>query len=166
MSGVFIAFFASLAVLFAALVVTVRQPMRAALCLVAHMVCLAAIYACLGAHVVAVFQVLIYVGAVMVFMVYTIMLLDDRDASFQRVFSGLAVPGLAVAGLIAGALWTLLERQPPPAATPVPATDPYTFAAFSLAFMKHYWFHFELATVLLLVGILAAWTALKEGLDG
>jgi NADH:ubiquinone oxidoreductase subunit 6 (subunit J) len=28
--------------------------------------------------------------------------------------------------------------------------------------MKHYWFHFELATVLLLVGIVAAWTAIRE----
>jgi NADH:ubiquinone oxidoreductase subunit 6 (subunit J) len=28
--------------------------------------------------------------------------------------------------------------------------------------MKQYWFHFEVATVLLLVGILAAWTAIRE----
>lgn len=166
MTGIFIAFFALLAVVLAALVLTVRQPMRAALSLVAHMVCLAAIYACLGVHVVAVFQVLIYVGAVMVFMVYTIMLLDDRDTSYRRVFSGLAVPGLAVAGLVAAALWLLLGRQPATAPATAPAADPYSFAAFSLAFMKQYWFHFELATVLLLVGILAAWTAVKEGIDG
>ena len=81
MTPYFIAFFSLLAVLFAALAITLRQPMRATLALVGHMICLAAIYACLGAHVVAVFQVLIYVGAVMVFMVYTIMLLDDRDPS-------------------------------------------------------------------------------------
>ena len=30
--------------------------------------------------------------------------------------------------------------------------------------MKYYWFHFELATVLLLIGVVAAWTAVKEGL--
>ena len=46
----------------------------AALALVAHMFCLAGIYACLEVHVVALFQVLIYVGAVMVFMVFVIML--------------------------------------------------------------------------------------------
>ncbi|MCM2358802.1 MAG: NADH-quinone oxidoreductase subunit J, partial [Geobacteraceae bacterium] len=69
MTGAFISFFALLATAFAVLVFTLRQPMRAALALVGHMVSLAAIYAALGAHVVAVFQVLIYVGAVMVFMV-------------------------------------------------------------------------------------------------
>ncbi|NIR33596.1 MAG: hypothetical protein GWO11_04000 [Desulfuromonadales bacterium] len=167
MSGVFIAFFALLAVTFAGLVLTVRQPMRAALCLVGHMVSLAAIYACLGAHVVAVFQVLIYVGAVMVFMVYTIMLLDDRDSSYRQVFSRLTVPAATISVLVAAALWTILDRQP--ATAPIAAAagkDPFTFTAFSLAFMKQYWFHFELATVLLLVGIISAWTAVKEGRDG
>ena len=48
------------------------------------MLSLAGVYALLGVHVIAVFQVLIYVGAVMVFMVYAIMLLDVRDRSFTR----------------------------------------------------------------------------------
>lgn len=165
MTGFFIAFFAFLATVFAALVMTLRQPMRAALALVGHMVSLAAIYACLGAHVVAVFQVLIYVGAVMVFMVYTIMLLDDRDPSYRQPFSRLAAPALAAGLLVAAALWLLLGRLPAMTAAGTGA-DIFTFAAFSLAFMKHYWFHFELATVLLLIGVLAAWAALKEGRDG
>jgi NADH:ubiquinone oxidoreductase subunit 6 (subunit J) len=42
----------------------------------------------------------------------------------------------------------------------------FSFSVFSRSFMQDYWFHFELATVLLLAGILAAWTALKEGRDG
>ena len=167
MTGFFLAFFSLLAVVFAVMVITLRQPMRAALSLVAHMVSLAAIYACLGAHVVAVFQVLIYVGAVMVFMVYTIMLLDDRDMSFQWVFSRLTLPAVVVAGLVAAALWTLIGRLPAnvPAAANV-AGDSFTFSAFSVAFMQHYWFHFELATVLLLIGIVAAWAAVKEGTHG
>jgi NADH-quinone oxidoreductase subunit J len=164
-SGAFIVFFSLLAVAFAALVLTQRQPMRAALALIGLMVSLAGIYACLGAHVVAVFQILIYVGAVMVFMVYTIMLLDERDRSYQQPFSRLGVPALLVAQLVAAAFWSLLGDLPAdaPAASSI---DPFSFKAFSLAFMKHYWFHFELATVLLLVGILAAWTALREGRDG
>ena len=36
------------------------------------------------------------------------------------------------------------------------------FGAFSVEFMRHYWFHFEVATVLLLVGMIAAWTAIRE----
>lgn len=166
MTTAFIVIFSLLAVLFAAMVITLRQPMRATLALVGHMASLAAIYACLGAHVVAVFQLLIYVGAVMVFMVYTIMLLDDRDTAYRQIFSRQTLPALLIALLVAAALWLLVGQQPAAPATALSGAAPFTFAAFSLAFMKQYWFHFELATVLLLVGIISAWTAVKEERDG
>lgn len=165
MTGIFITLFSLLSVVFAGMVIAIRQPMRSALCLVAHMISLAAIYACLGAHVVAVFQVLIYVGAVMVFMVYTIMLLDDRDSSYRHVFSGMTMPAIAIVLVVGAALWMLLGQQPANFATAGPTLDGiFTFRSFSTEFMKQYWFHFELATVLLLIGIVAAWTAVKEGL--
>lgn len=165
MSSVLIGIFGLLAVLCAVLVLTLRQPMRAALALVGLMINLAAIYACLGAHVVAVFQVLIYVGAVMVFMVYTIMLLDERDASYQRPFNRLILPAIVVSVLCVAAFGLLLGKLP---GTPVAelVSHLYSFSHFSKVFMQKYWFHFELATVLLLVGILCAWTALKEGRNG
>jgi NADH-quinone oxidoreductase subunit J len=161
MTDAFILLFSLLALVFAALVLVLRQPMRAALALVAHMISLAGIYACLDVHVIALFQVLIYVGAVMVFMIYTIMLLDDRDRSYRELYSRMAGPALAVAVAVAAALVWLLSRSAvadmPPAATP-----PFGFEAFATGFMSQYWFHFELATVLLLVGIVAAWTAIRE----
>ena len=67
----------------AVLMLVLRHPMRVALALVATMLSLAGVYAMLGAHAVAVFQILIYVGAVMVFMVYVIMLLDVRDTTAE-----------------------------------------------------------------------------------
>jgi NADH-quinone oxidoreductase subunit J len=162
MTDAFIVLFGVLALVFAGLVLTLRQPMRAALALVAHMVCLAAIFACLAVHVVALFQVLIYVGAVMVFMVYTIMLLDDRDSAYRQRFSGTVVAGIAVATTLVAILLALVGA-PAIVPSPVAATPAsYTFAAFSTAFMQQYWFHFELATVLLLAGILAAWTVMRE----
>lgn len=167
MGGMMLLLLALLALLFAVLVVTLRQPMRAALSLVSHMICLAAIYAYLGAHVVAVFQVLIYVGAVMVFMVYTIMLLDDRDDSFRHRFSGLTAPALALALGVVAELWLLVDAAPGKGRSTEPASQAlFSFAAFSGEFMKRYWFHFELATVLLLVGVIAAWTAVQEGKNG
>jgi NADH-quinone oxidoreductase subunit J len=161
MSDVLLVVFALLALLFATLVVALRQPMRAALALIAHMICLAAIFAILGVHVVALFQVLIYVGAVMVFMVYTIMLLDDRDPAYRHVFSRIAAPSIVVAVLIAACLGLLVARGVPPAAAE--AAAPFAFSAFAVEFIRHYWFHFELATVLLLVGIVSAWTVIREG---
>ncbi len=161
MIDAFIVFFALLAVVFAGLVLALRQPMRAALALIAHMISLAAIFACLSVHVVALFQLLIYVGAVMVFMVYTIMLLDDRDPGYQQRFSGATAPAVVVAAVVGAALLALVGHASSPAAAPA-AGALFGFAAFSVGFMKLYWFHFELATVLLLVGMVAAWTAIRE----
>jgi len=165
METAFLLFFSTLAVLFAVLVLVSRQPMRAALALVAHMVSLASIYATLGVHVVAIFQILIYVSAVMVFMVYTIMLLDDRDASYRQRFSRLGFPALIVAAMIPVALW-MLHGQGAALTAAVGGPERFSFAAFAKDFMQTYWFHFELATVLLLIGVISAWTAVKEGLDG
>ena len=119
MTDVFIVFFGVLALVFAGMVLWLRQPMRAALALVAHMICLAAIYACLGVHVIALFQVLIYVGAVMVFMVYTIMLLDDRDPAYAHRFSrSTGVPAVTTATpVVLGAgcmFWVVLTVNPAP----------------------------------------------------
>lgn len=149
------------ALVFAVLVVVLRQPMRAALALIAHMMSLAAIFAVLGVHIVALFQVLIYVGAVMVLMIYTIMLLDDRDTSYVNVFSRLSIPALvAIALLVAGL--SVLFGTSTPSATVANAEPPFGFFTFSTAFMTHYWFHFEVATVLLTVGIAAAWTVIAH----
>jgi NADH-quinone oxidoreductase subunit J len=162
MTDVLLGFFALASLVFAVQVITLRQPMRAALALIAHMSCLAAIFACLGVHVVALFQVLIYVGAVMVFMIYTIMLVDDRDPSYVHVFSRWTLPAIAVVAFVALALGTLLLAP----ARGIPATTgtsaPFTFADFSVAFMTRYWFHFELATVLLVVGVVATWTVISQ----
>jgi NADH-quinone oxidoreductase subunit J len=163
MTDAFIVFFGLAALAFAGLVLTQRQPMRAALALIAHMICLAAIYAALAVHVVALFQVLIYVGAVMVFMVYTIMLLDDRDVAYRQRFSRVTLPGVLVACAVAATLLVLTGVPTPAPATAAAAAPSFGFAGFSAAFMKHYWFHFELATVLLLVGVVAAWAVIREG---
>ena len=161
MTDLLIGVFGVGAFFFALLIVVVRQPMRGALALIAHMVCLAALFACLGVDVVALFQVLIYVGAVMLSMVYTIMLLDDQDVSYVHRFSGWAIPAVAVVAATVGALALLLGG---PSATPpsAAASPPFGFAAFSVAFMTRYWLHFELATVLLVIAIVAAWTVIAE----
>src|SRR5207344_2612231 len=88
----------------AVLMLVLRQPMRVALALISTMISLGAIYGLLGVHFIAAFQVLIYVGAVMVFMVYAIMLLDVRDPSYTGRFSRLLVPGLAGAAALLGVL--------------------------------------------------------------
>lgn len=142
------------------LMIVLRQPMRVALALIATMVSLGAIYGLLGVHFIAAFQVLIYVGAVMVFMVYAIMLLDVRDPSFTRRFSRLLVPGIAGAaallGVLAYAAWPDLPQlaQPAGAAT-------FGLREFSATFLNEYWLHFELVSVLLVAAVVAAVAVIK-----
>jgi NADH-quinone oxidoreductase subunit J len=137
-----------------------RHPMRVALALIATMLSLAGIYALLGVHVIAVFQVLIYVGAVMVFMVYVIMLLEMRDSSFARRYSRLLLPGVAGLALLVAALcyglWSGIAPTPG-------AADAARFGVqpFSAAFLAEYWLHFELISLLLVAAVVAAVAVVK-----
>ena len=158
---------AALAILFAvgalaaaAAMLVARHPMRVALSLIVAMLCLAGVYAALGVHVLAVFQVLIYVGAVMVFMVYVIMLLDVRDSSYTRRFSPLLVPAVVAAlALVAALVVVVGSGASPPTAVPAPAL--FGVQAFSQAFLNEYWLHFELVSVLLVAAVVAAIAVVK-----
>jgi NADH-quinone oxidoreductase subunit J len=154
--------FAGTALAAAALMLVIRHPMRVALALTATMLSLAGVYALLGVHVIAVFQILIYVGAVMVFMVYAIMLLDVRDRSFVRSFSPLLLPGIAAAAVFVGVFAYSIWRTPT-AANGAAAGSIFGLKRFSIAFLNDYWLHFELVSVLLVAAVVAALAVLETG---
>ena len=99
-------------------VVTARNPIASALSLVVCFFFLAADYVLLDAHFVAVIQVLVYAGAIMVLFIFVIMLLNLRpgvgpalDISPRALF-GLAVAGIAVAtGILILEAWALGRLQ-------------------------------------------------------
>ncbi len=139
----------------AASMLVLRHPMRVAISLIATMLSLAGVYAMLGVHVIAVFQILIYVGAVMVFMVYVIMLTDVRDRSYTLPFSRLLIPG----ALVALALAAVLARgaaDAPARTTAASGGAPFGVQPFSEIFLASYWLHFELVSVLLVAAVVAA----------
>jgi len=155
--------FAATALVAAALMLVLRHPMRVALALIATMLSLAGVYALLGVHVIAVFQVLIYVGAVMVFMVYAIMLLDVRDRSYTRRYSGLLVPGIAAAVLFLAIVARALWRELPRTADGEGGGQMFGVRFFSIDFLNEYWLHFELVSVLLVAAVVAALAVLEVG---
>jgi NADH-quinone oxidoreductase subunit J len=159
--------FAAAALAGAVVMLIARHPMRVAIALIGTMLSLAGIYALLGVHVIAVFQVLIYVGAVMVFMVFVIMLLDTRDPSFVSRYSRLLLPGVLVAAGVAAALGALVARRSIGAPRVFGAAN-FHLQPFSAAFLGEYWLHFELTSVLLLVAVVAAIAVIKGrgGRDG
>jgi NADH-quinone oxidoreductase subunit J len=153
--------FAGCAFVSASLMLVLRQPMRVALALISCMVFLGGVYGLLGVHFIAAFQVLIYVGAVMVFMVYAIMLLDPRDEAATGRHSKYLWSGIAAFALLAEALavgyWNDLPHAPRGA-----AGEPFDMSRFSAAFLSEYWLHFELTSVLLLAAVVAALAVIQE----
>jgi NADH-quinone oxidoreductase subunit J len=128
------------------------------------MIFLGGIYGLLGVHFIAAFQVLIYVGAVMVFMVYVIMLLDPRDPAQRRRFSPLLIPGALVALAVAVALIRSAALGDGHAAAGAPARG-FSLAEFASAFLNEYWLHFELTSVLLLAAVVAAIAVIRANRD-
>jgi len=162
-------FFAAASLAGGVLMLVARHPMRVALALIGSMISLAGIYAILGVHVIAVFQVLIYVGAVMVFMVYVIMLLDVRDPSFLERYGRAVIPSVAIAALLAAGLGAAAGRGRIATAADLAQLRPGTPAAsfgiqpFSAEFLGRYWLHFELTSVLLLAAVVAAIAIVRTG---
>jgi NADH-quinone oxidoreductase subunit J len=81
--------FSGLAILGALLVVFVQRPTRSLLSLIVMMVALTVLYIQLGAHFVAIAQIIVYAGAVLVLFLFVIMLqgLEARDVKFKERFS-------------------------------------------------------------------------------
>jgi len=93
--------FAVLAVAAALLCITRNSPVASALWLVVTLFALAALFVILDAQFIAVLQVLVYAGAIMVLFLFVIMLLNlgRRDPSDKK-----GVVGVAVAAVLGGVL--------------------------------------------------------------
>src|SRR5450759_5752744 len=93
--------FALIAVAGAVNLIAQRHPINSALSLIVVMASLAVEYLLLGAEFLAVIQVIIYAGAIMVLFVFTIMLLnagEEERTHGSRVALLLGVPGLILGG--------------------------------------------------------------------
>ncbi|MBL0891081.1 MAG: NADH-quinone oxidoreductase subunit J [Gemmatimonadaceae bacterium] len=145
-----------LALLSAASMLILREPMRVALALITSMTSLAAVYGLMGVHFIAAFQVLIYVGAVMVFMVYVIMLLQLRESPNADRWSALRWPGVLVAGLLLAVLAVVARGVDADRMPRAPLGQSFTLVEFSTDFLSRYWLEFELTTVFLVGAIVAA----------
>jgi NADH-quinone oxidoreductase subunit J len=101
----------ALGVLLSALsVVTRKNPIASAVSLVCCFFFLSALYALLDAHFVAVTQVLVYAGAIMVLFIFVIMLLNLRGAGglVRPTWAPRALAGVAAAGLVGTGIVTAI----------------------------------------------------------
>jgi NADH-quinone oxidoreductase subunit J len=153
-------FFASIAVLAAAMVVTVRNPVRAALFLILTFFAVACIWMMLEAEFLALVLILVYVGAVMVLFLFVVMMLDIDFDQLREGFVQTLPIGATVAVLILVQLVIVLTSGPfeiEQIAAPVPAMADYgNTHQLGLLLYTYYVYPFVLAAALLLLAMVAA----------
>ncbi len=152
--------FAAILIFAAARVITVRNPVHAALFLVLAFFTSAALWLLLEAEFLAITLVLVYVGAVMVLFLFVVMMLDINVAPLREGFIRYLPVGVMVAfvivlemGLVVSAGFFGLEYFGQPA--PHPAGYSNTKELGSVLYTV-YVYPFEIAAVILLVAIIAA----------
>ena len=147
---------AGVIVISAALVVTVRNLIHASLWLVITLFAVAAIYVQLEADFLAVVQVILYIGAISILIIFSVMLTRRvmADTGPQRIPQWPLAAVLAL--LVFGGLAYLLVQVPWPLAPNVDLSD--TVLALGEAFVdpNRYVIPFEVATVLLLVALVGS----------
>ncbi len=157
--------FAAMLVVSALLVITVRNPVRAALFLVLTFVSSAGIWLLMEAEFLAIALVLVYVGAVMVLFLFVVMMLDINLTRLKEGFIRFLPIGIGVAAIFGGMLIYLLYHVehstfvtkmrtlfPPPAKGPEYSNT----EALGSVLYTDYVYPFEIAAVILLVAIVAA----------
>lgn len=140
----------------AVLTVTTRNVVRAALWLVVTLGALAGCYLLLTAEFVAVVQVLIYVGAVVVLLLFAVMFTRAPIGQADDLDTGNRPVAVAVAVATAALLVTLVVDAFHGAYADVGTAPPGTAATVGAAVFRSYVLPFEVVSVLLLAALVGA----------
>jgi len=133
------------------LVVTMRDIIRCGLAMIVCFGALAGIYVILGAPLIAAAQVIVYIGAISVLILFAIMLTQTKDAPSRLVFQSQAIPA-AIASVIIAVVVALA----------IAATDWHEAAervrvatdALSNVLFNQYVLPFEIVSVMLLAAVI------------
>jgi NADH-quinone oxidoreductase subunit J len=152
--------FAAILVFAAGMVITIRNPVKAALFLVLAFFSAACLWMQLEAEFLAITLVLVYVGAVMVLFLFVVMMLDINLVRLREGFGEYLPIGAIVAGLMVLEMAIILgaqrfgpEKFPAPSAHPVGYSN--TRELGGLLYSDYLW-PFEIAGAVLFVAIVAA----------
>jgi len=147
------------AIMSALMVVIHPNPMVSVLFLILNLFCVALFYLILRAQFLAVIQVIIYAGAIMVLFLFVVMLLNLKAEEGLRLAGGAQRPGAVLLGIVFAALMFYAIRHRGEA----PYFDPGSFdSGFGTArdlgrlLFTRYLFAFEAASVLLIAAMIGA----------
>jgi len=134
-----------------------RKLVHAALCLVLAFIGLAAFYFLLGAEFVGLVQVFVYVGAVAVLIVFTI-LLTRRDDEETRGFNWAGA--LVALAVFAGLVWTILKTSS--VSVVAPAIEALTVKRIGEVLMTNYIWPLQCVGLLLTAALIGALVLVME----
>jgi NADH-quinone oxidoreductase subunit J len=141
---------AALTVFFAGFTVTRKNPVTAVMSLVATFFFVAGLYATLSAHFIAILQVLVYAGAIMVLFIFVVMILNREEVSpvSWRITN--------FVGLLGGVYLLVKFCHVADLGLPAPANVPETFGTVGSIgdlLFRDFVYPFEAISLLLLVAI-------------
>ncbi len=143
---------AGISILSTFMAMTARQPVHALLYFVLSLLALAMCLFDLDAHFAAMIELIVYAGAIMVLFVFVVMLLNPaRDLSRKD----LSLPGVLLAILLAELVWLTPKNTVTSGSAP-------EFKSVILVLFKQYGTLVELASFLLLAGLIAAYRVAKK----
>ncbi len=173
LNGALFGLLAAVALALALCDIVTRNTVYAALYFVAHLLCLAGIYAFHHAPVLGALQVMVYAGAVMILFVFAVMILDLHKQETQDLaeqpwlLAGAGTLVLTLWGLFFGfshkfQLATALAPAGDPAKPPLSADNIYQIARL---LFRDYALAFEAVGLLLLLAVVAVMVMAKRKLE-
>jgi NADH-quinone oxidoreductase subunit J len=157
--------FAIIAIVAAIGVITSRKPMYSALFLLVNFATLAALYVMVQAQFIAAVQVIVYAGAIVVLFLFVVMLIGggelndirNRQQPFMARFGWPRIVAVVLGVLLlAGVLYGLLAGQLMTTQNTQADFGNGSVQAIASVLYTDYMLPFELASVLLLVGMIGA----------
>jgi NADH-quinone oxidoreductase subunit J len=153
--------FSALILVLGVLVVTARSAVHSVLFLVGNFLVVAMLYVLLHAEFLAVIQVLVYAGGIVVLYLFVVMLVNLKRAPEatedprRRERLGILLAGAVLAEFVAIALYTFASPLPATAAAPA-ATGVGNVERVGWLLYVDYLIPFEVASVMLLVAMVGA----------
>jgi NADH-quinone oxidoreductase subunit J len=160
--------FATVGILSAITVVTRRNPIISAIFLILNFFCLAGLYLTLHAQFIAIIQILVYAGAIMVLFVFVIMLLNLHDDTKLRgaLTWKKVLAGGVVAGLLMELVYIFFVMKPAGVQAPLErSVEVGTVEYIGSQLFTRFLFPFEVTSILLTAAIVGALVLAKKTLD-
>jgi len=155
--------FGTIAVVSTLLVIAQPNPIYSVLLLIGSFISLAGLYVLLGAPFVAVTQIIVYAGAIMVLFLFVVMLLNvpredpvSEGVPVLETSGARALGALLALAMIVELVWALSETGRRVVSAPTDREAAWSVAEIGRQLFRNYGFAFEATSILILVAMIGA----------